>query len=634
MGEHAGIFFLEGRPAGSECASLVAGLQPISHDAAASTYVDDRIAMACVACDPWQGVRSSLQPVRSASGLVVVWDGRLDNRQDLLLRLGPLVAGDASDEAIAVAAFGRWGLDGLRALIGDWCLAIWDCATRTLHLARDYIGVRPLYYCLDSRAVLWSTNLREISERSGRCDLLSDAFVSRFMSLRFSGEVTPFEGIRGVPAATCVSIASSGNEQRHRFWRFEPGLIRYRNRRQYEEQLRALWREAVGARLRTAGTVWAELSGGFDSSSVVCMADGLIKSGGVGARAVQPISYVTLRSAEGDERRFIAEVEARLGVTSEILGVEDYQQLRDAELDMVTPFATCGVALAGARRIRERGGRIVLSGRLGDAVMGCEPDNSIAIFDDLSEAHFLRALSNLRRWSRCARKPFIEIAWTLSRRCTLSGFTRSIERRALARAARGLALLTPRLQRIVEDEASSLSCALESVRPSKRQIAAQVLGDAFGAQLNIPHPPAGLVYTHPFTHRPLVEYVAAIPGEELSAPGELRSLMRRSFEGLVPARILRRVSKGYYPPSAMRATQPLAAAMRPVERLEVVQRGWIDPAHLDAAIQILTVGGTGSGGEVRRVLRLEEWLACRTTGMKKIGGGARRDSTPEGGENQ
>ncbi len=609
MGAQAGVFSFDGlSPAGARSA-LRAALQPIAPDGV-SMFEEGGIAMAHGAWHVWADECRGEQPQRSPAGLALTWDGRLDNRADLLLQLGRDATADASDAAIALLLFERDGVDGLRSLIGEWSAVIWDGGRRTLHLARDYMGVRPLYYCATDRWVMWSSSLGEIAQRAGRVDALSEAFVAGFMTLRLCTDVTPYEGIRGVPAATCVSFASTRSETRQRFWRLQPSLIRFADKRQYEERLRALWSEAVGVRLRTDDTVWAELSGGLDSSSVVCMADALIKTGRVPARAIQPISHVTLHSPEGDERRFIAHVEAQIGTRSEVLGVEDHGDCADDELDWVTPFATNGVGLAGLQRIRERGGRLVLSGRVGDAIMGCQPDNSLAVLDDLADGHPLSALVNIRRWSRSCRKPLVEIAWHLGRRCTVSRLSSASEQHARLVAA-GSDLLSTRLQSLVRREELTLAREVSNVRASKRGIAAMVLGYAVGSRLNIPQTPPSILYAYPFTHRPLVEYMLAIPGEELSAPGELRALMRRAFVGLVPARILQRTSKGYYPPSAMRAVRPLAASILPVERLQVVQRGWIDPRRLEAAVHMLVHGGGSTGSEVRRAIRLEQWLSSR-----------------------
>jgi len=122
----------------------------------------------------------------------------------------------------------------------------------------------------------------------------------------------------------------------------------------------------------------AYLSGGFDSSSVVCMADNLIKHQRVAAARLQPISHVPVGSPEGDERRFVAAVEDRIGMKSNILFVDGQQHGDDAGADWATPLAARGVGLALIERVRGHGGRLVLSGRAGDAVMGCSVDNSVA----------------------------------------------------------------------------------------------------------------------------------------------------------------------------------------------------------------------------------------------------------------
>ena len=605
MGAHAGIFFFDRRPAGAVCRALIAGLQPLAPDGV-SVHAENGVAMAVGSFELWVGEASSQQPRQSSTGLVLAWDGRLDNRDDFLCRLG--LRDETSDAAIVLAAFERWGAEAWRSFIGEWSAAIWDGACRTLHLARDYVGARPLYYVVDDEAVMWSSSLAELVQRTGRADALSDEFVARLITLHLSSDVTPYNGIRAVPAATCVSFASPRMETRRRFWDVEPDQIRFRDRRQYEEQLRALWRDAVGARLRTHDTVWAELSGGLDSSSVVCMADFLIRNGRVPARAVQPVSHVTLQSPEGDERRFISAIEAQIGVRSEILGVEEHQHRVDPDLNWVSPFASSGVGLACMERVRDAGGRLVLSGRVGDAVMGCEPDNSVAVLEELAEWRWFTALSKTRAWSRATRKPFVSIGWNLFRSSLDPGF---IPDRAHEYGVKEIRLLTPRLQELAVADDRSVAQMLAAIRPSKRPMARLLLAYSRGARLDIPHQPPGVTMTYPFTHRPLVEFMLAIPGEEWSAPGNMRALMRRAFSGFVPARVLRRTSKGYYPPAALRAARPLAASLLPVKDLEVVRRGWIEGSQLESAVRMLIDGG-GNGAEVEPVLRLEQWLTLRS----------------------
>ena len=530
---------------------------------------------------------------RHPSGLAATWDGRLDNRDELLLRLG--AAARTPDVEIVTALFNRWGTVALESLIGEWSVVLWDGAARTLHLARDYMGARPLYYCLTHTRVSWSTDLGELATRTGRTADLSDGFAARFMSLSPRSDATPYDGIHAVPPGESVSIRSTGAVTHRPLWRLTANEIRYRDARGYEEQLRSLWRDAVLARLRTTDTVWAELSGGLDSSSVVCMADQLVKGGDAAAPGLRLVSHATLQSPEGDERRFIADVEAKVGVQSEVVGVEDNQDRVDRSRAWITPYALHGVGLETIRRVQNGGGRVVLSGRLGDAVMGCQPDNSAAVFDDLRRGQLIASLRNLRAWSRATRKPFIELALGL-----LSPGGAAPETAA--------DLLTPRLREL----AFSIPplAAPADIRRSKRSLARMVLGYSTGARLDIPHRSPEIVYAYPFTHRPLVEFMLAIPGEQLSAPGMTRALMRRAFACFVPPRVIGRISKGYYPPSAYRAARDTAASLA-VRDMEVVERGWIDPGRLQRAIDALTAGSGETGGTVHTVLRLEAWLQAR-----------------------
>src|ERR1700755_2802631 len=86
------------------------------------------------------------KPIQITRSEVLHWDGRLDNRDDLLPQLAESLRGDTSNAAIARAAYDRWGTDGFVHLIGDWSLVIRDRVNGTTVLASDFAGVRPLYY--------------------------------------------------------------------------------------------------------------------------------------------------------------------------------------------------------------------------------------------------------------------------------------------------------------------------------------------------------------------------------------------------------------------------------------------------------------------------------------------------------
>jgi asparagine synthase (glutamine-hydrolysing) len=604
-----GAFFFDRRPMHDIAATVRDGLRTIC-DGDVEVVCEPGIAMARAAAPLWtNGVRSASNA--APSGRLIAFDGRIDNRDDLLLRLGGNLA-DRSDESIALATFRRFGVDGLVHLIGEWSVAMWDA--QALHLARDYIGTRPLYYAAGPRSVMWSSSLGELALRSGRANALSEDFIAGAVVQEISPDITPYHGIHAVPPGVCVSFAADRQGTRRRFWSFGPGVVRFRRVEEYDEAFRDLWLDAVRVRLRTTQPIWAELSGGIDSSSVVCTADVLMRAGRVDARSMGLISHATFDSPEGDERRFIAEVESRVGIRSDVFGVEEHRDLVDEEWDWVSPFAARGVLLACLRHVRRHDGRIVLSGRMGDAVTGCQPDNSLAVFDDFEVDGAMAALASMRRWSRAIRQPILHIGWRAMRSLAGSGpveRSRSGVRPGTVKAA----LLTPRLQ-LAAEKCRAAADPLTTIRPAKRWLARMLLGYARTSRLDLPLHPPGVTYTYPFAHRPLVEFMLAIPGSIVTAPGETRSLMRRALAGIVPPRVIERQSKGYYPPAALRTLRPLASRMQPVTRLEIVRRGWVDPAALDAALRAFADAGVASS-DLRRVIRLEQWLASRTSAMPR-----------------
>jgi len=200
---------------------------------------------------------------------VLAWDGRLDNRDDLILRLDGSVRRDKSNQSLALAAYERWETSGFVHLLGDWSLVIHDPAKRRVVLASDFAGVRPLYYHLRPEGVVWSTRLASIVEATGISEL-DEIYAAGLFTFGGCPNRTPYKGIHSVPPGHAVCVAEKDTAAQP-FWTLPiSDSIRYRSQQRYEDQLRSLFKEAVAVRLQTDAPVLAELSGGLDSSSVVC----------------------------------------------------------------------------------------------------------------------------------------------------------------------------------------------------------------------------------------------------------------------------------------------------------------------------------------------------------------------------
>ncbi len=114
--------------------------------------------------------------------------------------------------------------------------------------------------------------------------------------------------------------------------------------------------------------------------------------------------------------------------------------------------------------------------------------------------------------------------------------------------------------------------------------------------------------SHPFTHRPLMEFCLAVPVSQLLLNGQPRSLMRRSLRDLVPAKIAQRVSKGLLDEALARAAQREWSSVGDLGRWQLCERGVVDPTQLSKSLQKARLGLQMTNENLVRVLSMERWL--------------------------
>src|ERR1035437_525960 len=228
-----------------------------------------------------------------SSGAVITWDVRLDNRPELISELSDSLTNGSTDVAIVAMAFEKWGANCFAKLIGDWALSIWNPGNRSLILAKDPIGTRHLYYSLDNNQVTWSTILDPLVLFAGKTFEICEEYIAGWFAIPVfpAAHLTPYVGIHAVPPSSSV-LLRPGKHIVSKYWDFDPGRrIRYRTDGEYEYHFRSALATAVQRRLRSDRPVLAELSGGMDSSSIVCMADIVIARGAAECPRLDTVSW-------------------------------------------------------------------------------------------------------------------------------------------------------------------------------------------------------------------------------------------------------------------------------------------------------------------------------------------------------
>src|SRR5258708_5673779 len=259
--------------------------------------------------------RSKLErhPAIAARGDILSFDGRLDNHEELRKVL-ELPSEVTPDSEIVLAAFERWGEDCFSRFVGDWALALWPDAGRFLYLARDHAGARTLYYEITQGRARWSTHLETfIVDSRGRG--IDEAYAASYLSSLSTDELTPYVGVRAVPPAQYIRIDAQTVSHRQHWtcWRARDE-IRYRSDDDYADHFLSLFKEAVKRRSGPGAPAAAQLSGGMDSSSIVCMSDALRREAGASSKElIDTISYYDDSEPDWDERPLFTAVERLRG---------------------------------------------------------------------------------------------------------------------------------------------------------------------------------------------------------------------------------------------------------------------------------------------------------------------------------
>ena len=539
---------------------------------------------------------------------VLYWDGRLDNRGDLLLLLADSLSGETSNAALAHAAYERWGTDGFVKLIGDWSLVIHDHVNRAIVLASDFAGVRPLYYCVQSGGVRWSSRLQLLVDAT-QISELDEQYVRGFLLLGGCPNRTPYKGIYSVPAGHAVCVSSEGTKIR-RFWSLPIGdEIRYRNERRYEEELRALFREAVSVRLQNESPVLAELSGGLDSSSVVSMASHLMRSGAARATRLSSVGFVWKNSLD---EPFIREMESFCGIDGVRISTHNVPVISEEQPGDAIPEVLYPLRASTAEVADSLGAATVLTGQGGDLMMGNWFDDSLQVAASLRRFRISKAWKEAFDWSKILRRPIYSILWQSLR----AALPPSLTPAAIYASSDGS--YTPRSTETslpdLNDRAESESLFSDAwmQAPPERRRYFQALSLMIELrQLQAPEPLQHLDYTHPFAHRPLVEFLMTVPTDVLCRPGEPRRLMRSALSDLWPLKLRARRSKGLFNTPWQEALRPLAGALLHARHLQSVDRGFVDSASVLSRLERLSAGLDCNESQLRNIILLELWLRNR-----------------------
>jgi asparagine synthase (glutamine-hydrolysing) len=594
MSAQAGIWNFDGKPIEQTVLEKLGSALDRYGPDGGSACAYDSMAMLYRAFHTTRESRLERQPQETPCGHVFTWDGRLDNRDELMSQLNDALRADCTDLAIVEAAFDRWDTDCFHRLIGDWAVAIWKPEDRQLIFAVDYIGVRHIFYYAKWDRVWWSTDVAPLVLFSGDKFTIDADYIGGYFANDPDAQRTPYREICQAPPGHFVRIRNRGVSV-ERYWRFSPKSdIRYKTDAEYEEHFRCMFRQSVRRRLRSDSPILSELSGGLDSSSIVCMADDILATKEPHAPRLDTISYYDETEPDGDDWTYFRKVEEKRGRAGAHVDVSASASgpitAEYPEFAALPGYLGLGRPLEAARAaiVRERGYRAVLSGVGGDEFMGGIPDPSAQLADLIVHGQLVSLAKQLVAWSLVKRRPWIQLLSD-----ALVDLLPASLRQYLVKEAKVETWIEPNFAKRARIAVKQLGVDEQFGLwlPTRQQYIRGLL--MMGNNMSKRLPPAlALEETrYPYLDQNLIEFILSIPANQLLRPGERRSLMRRSLAGIVPQEILSRRTKQFAARTPMVAigknseqlrehfSSPLSSALGYVnprlfmERLEEAQHG-------------------------------------------------------------
>jgi asparagine synthase (glutamine-hydrolysing) len=580
----------------------------------ASQHVVERpgavLGWAPLEADQWR--RHDRQPiVDEVARLGIVADCRLDNREKLQRELA--LPPGSPDSHLLMRAYERWDVNLPKHLRGDFAAVIWDWGRRRVVAFRDPLGIKPLFYEISPHGITVASDVELLVELTTPARVPDDQLVVEHLLWDYhSTDRTFWAGLRRIPAGhTC--LASPDGLQLQRYWLPLTAELAVSSREEVHEAFSRVFFESVRRRLDSETPVLIHLSGGIDSSSVVCAADRILRDDGA---ALPPLTAVSARYPDTpcDEGSFIQAVMGAITLPAESW---DGRATTFPELDTPT-LAGPGMGtqrtdgstgdLDIARRV---GARVVVTGDGGDQVGWPR-----GVFED-------RVRDNLGKF---VRDTLLEPAFPVSRRIArarhvLREVSPTPLRKALAFVRGGVHAppwLRPKWRGLAASlKAQAITRDSSRFRCQVQRIHWEDLTSArLGRALDLAQrcmAKSGVEARLPFLDQDLVELILSIPTKFWPEPGPYARLQREALPGLLPVAVRDREVKLSFSPLVVRRVRLASGRLRALfyEGPWAAER-WVERREAQRLLDRVMEENSEGDGELCRTVRgigtLEVWL--------------------------
>ena len=553
------------------------------------------------------------QPIFDERGrYAVVFNGEIYNyrelRQDLLSRGHQFKT--HSDTEVIVHLYEELGPECLQQLRGMFGIAVWDTRERSLFIARDRMGIKPLYYTVKNNSLIFASEIKALLVHPAVQASLDLQGLSNYLSLKYvPGPGTLFEDIHSLPPGHYLRV-TAGHLQVERYWDISFAKPdNPKSEAEYIDQATELIRESVRLRLRSDVPFGAFLSGGVDSSTIVVM---------MAEQMSEPVKTFSVGFGEGDELPYARLVADRFGCEHHTLQITAADFIDHAETvlwHMDQPIADqATVATLMVSKLARQHVKMVLTGEGGDELFA-----GYARYSGERLSPWTRGLPHFAR--NALRSGARRLPGMRRGKLALHALTTADE---AARYANWFPMFNDETKRQL------LSEPMRDYRAGAGPLFAKHL-----AQCDARQPLDRMLYVDsklwlpdflllrgdkltmanslearlPLLDHRLVEFAAALPTKYKLHKGNRKYLLKRVAERMLPREIIHRKKQGFPIPIdrwLRHEARPLMRDMLSCDSLQ--RRGLFEPAFVEQLMQQHESGFADNTTELWGLVSFEMWM--------------------------
>jgi asparagine synthase (glutamine-hydrolysing) len=485
-----------------------------------------------------------IQPLTNEDqSLVLVMDGRLDNREELrqeLIRRGTAVR-NRSDAELVLGAYELWTDDSPRHLLGDFAFALWDARRQELFCARDHLGAKTLFYFSSETFLVFGSEeeaffgLPDVPREPNE-DCIIEMLIPSFNGYDLNASY--LKDILIVRPGQTLSVNRRGQKAVRKYWQLEPQEeSRFASDLECEEAFRSMFGEAVRRRIKTVGNPALMLSGGIDSAIVAGAAHSMQSQ--ISGMELHTYSVVSDEASNCTETRNILSIvkgherqvhHLAIPSFSGMVTIDDLKEAvwTNAHPDANTLFLPAMMYLAASRY----GHRVMLDGIDGDA----------ATYTRLRYvSHLLRSGAWREFWTECRQArvnntylrfrslPIIlcESMWDVFAPTNLKRLKRAISRPYISSLinpdfANDIRLAGKLRDRQVGEHRGAISHQEQHIHAISTRIGASMAGfDRVASRY-------GIEARHPWSDKSLIEFYVRLPLRHKARAGWTKYLVRKA----------------------------------------------------------------------------------------------------------